>query len=71
MSQTSRHLPNPKSIPACRAEAQSEGWCVFMKPLEPFIKDKARCESAFTLSLHLSPRRGHGTPGRPNLALKE
>jgi len=28
-------------------------------PLEPFFKDKARCESHRDISLHLSPQRGH------------
>ena len=34
-------------------------WCDSLIPLEPFFKDKARCERALTLSPHLSPRRGY------------
>src|SRR6185437_11524250 len=30
-----------------------------MMPLEPFFKDKARCESHRDISPHLSPQRGH------------
>ena len=36
-----------------------EKWCGFTTRLERFFKDKARCEIAFTLSPHLSPRRGY------------